>query len=62
VFLSWFLLSSLQSFGGLQRLAASWGLAGKVVSLQESVGSEGARRAALVLMLVVTAELWQLIV
>jgi hypothetical protein len=40
-------------------------VAGKVASLQEGVGSEGAKRAALpqrVLMLAVTAELWWLIV
>jgi hypothetical protein len=58
-------VAAAQGLTLLVGLAASWGLAGKVASLQESVGSEGAGRAALpqrMLMLAVTAELWRLIV
>jgi hypothetical protein len=58
-------VAAAQGLTLLVGLAASWGLAGKVASLQEGVGNEGAGRAALpqrLLMLAVTAELWRLIV
>ncbi|WIA18804.1 hypothetical protein OEZ85_003487 [Tetradesmus obliquus] len=58
-------VSAAQGVTLMVGLAASWGLAGKVASLQEGVGSAGAGRAALpqrLLMLAVAAELWWLIV
>jgi hypothetical protein len=58
-------VAAAQGITLLVGLAASWGLAGKVASLQEGVGSEGAGKAALpqrILMLAVTAELWRLLV